>query len=536
MLPVEISEVAIVNWYVCANLLLLISAAALAGIRALSRVLPQPLTYRHLLAIGRVFAVAALLLPVISQWHGGGDLSPIRAQVWSAPSMHATKTAAPHAARIELKFDSQRASLPLNAAAGAILLLFAAGLLLTLLPLVSEARATLRAIRGAHVLRRIGGIRVLVSDTERVPFAAWIPGHLFIVTPAALLLRPADLRLALRHEGQHHRQRDTRYLYAVLLGRALFGLNPAAHWLIRQLLELQEFACDEALAQRDSHCARTYCACLLRVAEAALPAKQTRLRSFMASKRTFALARRIEAALQRPPRSLRAPVAISISLLAVALLAALSAAIATPIQDRRLSRAEAERLVAAAQTSSSAFPLRVNDAVVAQLNLLLSTPDGRAFLSSSIERMRDHESSILTELTRHGLPTELLAVPLVESGYRNLPAEAGNHRGAGLWMFIRPTARYYGLTVSAERDERVDVRAETQAAMRMFSDLHRRFRDWPLAVMAYNTGAIHVERGIHATGSRDAWTLYDAGFGNEPDYLARLTAAILILNNPGLLD
>ena len=336
-------------------------------------------------------------------------------------------------------------------------------------------------------------------------------------------------------EGQHHRQRDTRYLYAVLLCRALFGLNPAVHWLIRQLFELQEFACDEALARRRSHCARTYCACLLRVAEAALPARQTRLRSFMASNRAFALARRIEAALQRPPRPLRAPAAAGISLLAVALLAALSAAIATPVQDRRLSRADAERLAAATQTSS-AFPLTVNDAVVTQLNLLLGTPDGRAFLSSSIARMRDHEPSVLTELKRHGLPTELLAVPLVESGYRNLPPGIADHRGAGLWMFIGPTARYYGLEVSAERDERLDVRAETRAAMRMFSDLQRRFHDWPLALMAYNSGASRVEDGISATRSRDAWTLYQAGYGNEPDYLARTMAVILILTNPELLD
>jgi hypothetical protein len=129
------------------------------------------------------------------------------------------------------------------------------------------------------------------------------------------------------------------------------------------------------------------------VAEAALPAGKTQLRSFMASNHTFALARRIEAALQRPTRSLRAPAAAGISLLAVALLVALNAAIATPIQDRRLSFADAERLAAATQTSS-AFPLTVNDAVVTQLNLLLVRRMA-AFLSSSIARMRDR-TDVLT--------------------------------------------------------------------------------------------------------------------------------------------
>jgi membrane-bound lytic murein transglycosylase D len=533
MPPVEMSGPTIASLYLCANLLLVAAAASLAAIRALSAVLPRPLTYRHLLLIGRALAIAALLLPALATWRGGSNLSPLRAQVWSAPSMQAATDAMPDAARIELGVDSRHASLPLNAAAAATVVLVAIGLFIALRPLVSEARATVHSVRDAHVLRRIGQVRVLVSDHEHVPFGVWIPWRSFIVLPAALLVRPSDLRLALRHEAQHHRQRDTRYVYAVLLGRALFGLNHAAHWLARQLFELQEFACDEALSRREGHCARAYCACLLRVAEAALPAGQATLRSFMVGNRAFALARRMEAALRRPARPLRARAAVSVSALAVALLTALSSVIATPVQDRRLSHADAAGLAAVAR-SSSAFPLSVNDAVLAQLNLLLSTPDGLSFLRSSIARMRRYEPNILAALKRHGLPPELLAVPLVESGYRNRSLE--NSPGAGLWMFIGPTARRYGLEVSAARDERLDVRAETGAAMHLLADLRGRFRDWPLALMAYNSGAARVAAGIKAMRSRDAWALYRAGYGNDPDYLARTEAVILILANPRLLD
>ena len=115
----------------------------------------------------------------------------------------------------------------------------------------------------------------------------------------------------------------------------------------------------------------------------------------------------------------------------------------------------------------------MNDAVLRQLNLLLGTPDGRAFVRSSMARLREYAPDILAELKRHGLPPELLAIPLVESGYRDLPAKS--LAGAGLWMFIAPTARHYGLEVSAIRDERLKIRAETSAAMRMFSDLRNRF-------------------------------------------------------------
>jgi beta-lactamase regulating signal transducer with metallopeptidase domain len=526
--------VGIINYYLCANLLLIAAAIALAGIRALNSALPRPLTYRHLLSLGRAVALAALLLPFLAIRLDTGHLEPLRAQVWSAPTMHTAAASIPHAARIELGFESQLPSLPLDTAAGALLLFFAAGLLVGLVPLVAEVRSIRRAIRDAHLVRHIGRTRVLISDTERVPFAVWIPGSFFIVLPACLLLRPADFRMALQHEGQHHRQRDTRYLYAMLLGRAFFGLNPAAHWLMRHLFELQEFTCDEAIVRRGRGYARCYCSLLLRVAETALPDSRPGLRAFMAGHRPSALARRVEAALRQPERSLKRPAAIGVTVVAVTLLAAMSVSIASPLQDRRLSLADAQSLAAAAQTSSG-FPLTVNEAVLAQLNLLLGTPDGRAFLRAGMVRMRAHESHIRPELNRYSLPPALLAVPLVESGYRNLPASNRESTGAGLWMFIGATARNYGLHVSPLRDDRLDVAAETRAAMRLFSELQGHFGDWRLTLMAYNSGVAKIEAGIRATGSRDVWKLYEAGYGNDPDYVARTMAATLILANPGLV-
>ncbi len=522
------AAIAAVGLYACANVLIVAAAVLLSGIRALNRVLPRSLSYRQVLLMGRALAVAALILPVLAGWCGSNGLSPLRAQVWAAPSMEAGMAAVSEDARIDVAVDAKQTSLPLNAAVGVTLLFFASGFFVTVRCALSQARVTFRAIRNAQALRSIRSIRILVSDEEPVPFAAWIPGRCYVVLPAALLLRPAHVRMALRHEGQHHRQRDTRYVYAALLGRALFGANPAVHWLTRQLFELQEFACDEALARRPDHRSDTYCACLLRVAEAALGAGQAQLRSFMANWQVCALRRRIEVALRPPVRSLGSPAAASVGLAAVALLATLSAAIVTPVRDRRLSRAQAEQLLAATP-GASAWGLRINDAVLKQLNVLLGTPDGLMFLNSSIARMHIYEPRVLAALEQYGLPPQLAVVPLVESGYRNLPARRG--AGAGLWMFIGRTARNYGLQVSSQRDERLDVSAETRAAMQMFSDLRSLLRNWPLTLMAYNSGISRVEAGMRATHSRDAWVLYQAGYGNDPDYLARTAAVMLILSN-----
>jgi len=528
-----LSTITILGCYVCANGLIVAAAALLAGIRALNDRLPRPLSYGQVLVIGRMLAVGVVVLPGLALWHGGSELSPLRAQVWAAPSMQAPAAVIADSARLDLGVNSEHALVPFAAAAIGAVLIVTTGLVVTLLSLIPEALATRRTIRSAHLIRSVGSVRILVTDEEQVPFAAWIPGRSFIVLPASLLLRPGDLRHALRHEGQHHRQGDTRLLYAALFGHALLGFNPAIHWFTRQLFELQEFACDEALARRPGHCAQSYCACLLRVAEAALAVRQSPLRSFMASWNAFGLKRRIEVALRSPARPLQGPAAACFSITAVALLMALSAVIAFPVRDLRLSRDDLARLVAATP-GSSAWGLTVNEGVLTQLNLLLGTPDGRAFLRSSIRRMHAYEPGLRADLGKAGLPPELLAVPLVESGYQNLPARRS--AGAGLWMFIGPTARQYGLTISTRQDERLNVSAETHAALQLLSDLRHRFRDWPLALMAYNTGATQVAAGMTANHTRDAWRLYQLGYGNDPDYLARTSAAMLILAHPGMLD
>jgi membrane-bound lytic murein transglycosylase D len=150
--------------------------------------------------------------------------------------------------------------------------------------------------------------------------------------------------------------------------------------------------------------------------------------------------------------------------------------------------------------------------------------------------MQDHQALISAELIQHGMPLELLAVPLVESGYRNLPQGEDLRHGAGLWMFITPTAQRFGLTVDANRDERLNVAAESGAAMRYLAALHHQFNDWGLALLGYNAGSARVEKAIRETGSRDVWEIIGKGYENDPDYLPRVMAAILIVKNPTVLD
>jgi hypothetical protein len=66
--------------------------------------------------------------------------------------------------------------------------------------------------------------------------------------------------------------------------------------------------------------------------------------------------------------------------------------------------------------------------------------------------------------------------------------------------------------------------------------LQRRFHDWNLTLLAFNAGQDSVERGMRETGSSDAWDLVRGGYENDPNYLPRVMAVILIMRNPTVLD
>jgi hypothetical protein len=104
-------------------------------------------------------------------------------------------------------------------------------------------------------------------------------------------------------------------------------------------------------------------------------------------------------------------------------------------------------------------------------------------------------------LRSHGIPTDLAAVILVESGGR---ATALSPKGArGLWQLMPDTARRYGLRVSEIQDDRLDLFKATDAAARYLHDLYAQFGDWKLALAAYNMGEANVGSAILRAHTQD---------------------------------
>ena len=110
---------------------------------------------------------------------------------------------------------------------------------------------------------------------------------------------------------------------------------------------------------------------------------------------------------------------------------------------------------------------------------------------------RAHIQQVLAE---QGVPTELVALPHVESSFN---PRAYSHVGAaGLWQFMRSTGRLY-LRVDDVVDERMDPHKASVAAARLLGFNYRQIDSWPLAITAYNHGLAGMTRAVRTLGTRD---------------------------------
>lgn len=120
------------------------------------------------------------------------------------------------------------------------------------------------------------------------------------------------------------------------------------------------------------------------------------------------------------------------------------------------------------------------------------------------------------------VPLELAYLPLIESEFS--PLSVGPGDAAGLWQFMRGTAKKYGLRVDKYVDERRDPVKSTYAAADYLRELYSRFGAWDIALAAYNAGEGKINRLFNRSGSR-----LPLGINR---YLASFMAASTVASNP----
>ena len=145
-------------------------------------------------------------------------------------------------------------------------------------------------------------------------------------------------------------------------------------------------------------------------------------------------------------------------------------------------------------------------------------------------RMQRYLPYIFSQVAARDMPTELVLLPVIESALD--PYAFSPYGASGLWQFMRPTAKQYGLMMTSHYDGRRDVIAATTAALDFLQDLYRRFDDWNLALAAYNAGGGTVAKAIRQGSSRDFFSLRLPR--ETRAYVPRILAMAAIVRDPQL--
>lgn len=132
-------------------------------------------------------------------------------------------------------------------------------------------------------------------------------------------------------------------------------------------------------------------------------------------------------------------------------------------------------------------------------------------------------------LEAYDLPLELKYLPVIESGLN--PKATSRAKAVGLWQFMLPTAKRYGLTINSLVDERRDLIKSSYAAAHYLSDLYKIFGDWNLVIAAYNCGPEKINKSIHRLkGEKDYWKIYSLLPKETRGYVPAFIAANYIMN------
>ena len=156
---------------------------------------------------------------------------------------------------------------------------------------------------------------------------------------------------------------------------------------------------------------------------------------------------------------------------------------------------------------------------------------GRSTMEAGLRRSGRFMKIARDTFRREGVPEDITWLGQVESAWS--PKARSWAAASGLWQFVPSSGAQYGLKQTAWVDERNGIEKPTAASARYLKDLARRYNgDWLLAMAAYNTGALNVDRGISRAGEANYWKIYPYIAQETRNYVPNILAVIMIAKNP----
>ncbi|HMP31019.1 MAG TPA: lytic transglycosylase domain-containing protein, partial [Saprospiraceae bacterium] len=130
-------------------------------------------------------------------------------------------------------------------------------------------------------------------------------------------------------------------------------------------------------------------------------------------------------------------------------------------------------------------------------------------------------------LKENGVPEDFKYLAVAESNLMNATSSAG---AKGVWQFMTPTAKEFGMRVDEEVDERYHIEKSTEAAAKYLKQLKNMTGSWVNAAAAYNAGPGRL-RSSQSAQKQNSY--FDLHMNEETSrYVFRIMAIREIMSNP----
>lgn len=130
-------------------------------------------------------------------------------------------------------------------------------------------------------------------------------------------------------------------------------------------------------------------------------------------------------------------------------------------------------------------------------------------------------------LIKNNIPIDMKYIAVIESALSNVTSPAN---AKGYWQFMDITAKEFGLEVSNEVDERLDIEKSTLAACKYLKLAYKEFNDWFLVAASYNMGISGITKSLH---EQQVDNYFDLRLNTETSrYVYRIIAIKCIMENP----
>lgn len=174
------------------------------------------------------------------------------------------------------------------------------------------------------------------------------------------------------------------------------------------------------------------------------------------------------------------------------------------------------------------IPLEYNQQVRAYIDLYANRK--RKLVSKVLSTSRFYFPIFEEVFDRENVPMELKYLAVIESALNQRAISPVG--AAGLWQFMAPTGRMYGLRSDNLIDDRKDIIKSTEAAVKYFKNSYRIYGDWLMVIASYNCGPGNVSKAIKRAGGgkRTIWEIMPYLPRETRGYVPAFIAAAYVMN------